>query len=270
MGFRSFPADDGRKKRRLRPASFADHYSQARQFWISQQPIEQQHIVEAFVFELSKVERPDIRARMVANLRNVDEGLAELVADGLGLGDVPDRTEPAQRPNTGLAPSPALSIVANGPDTFEGRKVGVLVTEGADASTVEQLRAAVEAEGAVLEVVAPKVGGVTLSDGSSLPAKQKLGGGPSVLYDAVALVLSDEGASVLATNPDARDFVADAYAHSKFIAFVAGAGALLDGAGVGDRVDDGFVPLDEVGADEFIARCRELRFWDRGLLVSVP
>jgi catalase len=269
LGFHSFPADDGRKKRRLRPASFADHYSQARQFWISQQPIEQQHIVEAFVFELSKVERPDIRARMVANLRNVDERLAELVADGLGLGAVPDRTEPAQRPNTDLAPSPALSIVANGPDRFAGRKVGVLLTDGADSSTVEQLRAAVEAEGALLEVVAPKVGGVTLSDGSSVAAKQKLGGGPSVLYDAVALVISDEGASVLATNPDARDFVADAYAHSKFIGFVAGARTLLDGAGVGDRLDDGFVSLDEVGADEFVERCRAVRFWDRALLVSV-
>jgi catalase len=134
---------------------------------------------------------------------------------------------------------------------------------------VEQLRAAVEAEGALLEVVAPKVGGATLSDGAALAADQKLGGGPSVLYDAVAIVISGAGASVLAVNPDARDFVADAYAHSKFIGFVGDARTLLDGAGVGDRLDDGFVALDEVGADEFVERCRAIRFWDRGLLVSV-
>jgi catalase len=64
--------------------------------------------------------------------------------------------------------------------------------------------------------------------------------------------------------------VADAYAHSKFIGFVAGARTLLDRAGVGDRLDDGFVSLDEVGAEEFVERCRAVRFWDRALLVSVP
>ena len=65
-GFHSFPAEEQGEKRRLRPESFADHYSQARQFYVSQTAIEQQHIVDAFVFELSKVERPDIRERMVA------------------------------------------------------------------------------------------------------------------------------------------------------------------------------------------------------------
>jgi len=94
-GFTTFPEEvPGGAKRRARPELFADHYSQARQFYVSQMPIEQQHIVNGFVFELSKVERPDIRARMVANLRNVDEGFALLVADGLGL-DLPSA---ARRP----------------------------------------------------------------------------------------------------------------------------------------------------------------------------
>ena len=92
-GFRSFPAHEEGPKRRLRPESFADHYSQARQFLFSQLQIEQQHIADAFVFELSKVERPDIRARMVGNIRNVDEDFAQRVADGLGL-DLPDASEP--------------------------------------------------------------------------------------------------------------------------------------------------------------------------------
>ena len=80
-GFRTFPAREAGEKRRLRPESFADHYSQARQFYVSQTDDEQEHIREAFVFELSKVERVEIRRRMVANLRNVDEDLARGVAD---------------------------------------------------------------------------------------------------------------------------------------------------------------------------------------------
>ena len=69
-------------KQRVRSERFADHYSQARQFYVSQTPVEQAHIVDSFVFELSKCEQAGIRARMVANLRNVDDDFARRVADG--------------------------------------------------------------------------------------------------------------------------------------------------------------------------------------------
>ena len=95
-GFRSFPADESGEKRRVRAELFADHYSQARQFLMSQASVEQEHIRDAFVFELSKVERVDIRERMVANLRNVDEDFAQSVADNLGLDALPDRSRPAR------------------------------------------------------------------------------------------------------------------------------------------------------------------------------
>ena len=85
-------------KRRLRPESFADHYSQARQFLISQTETEQQHLTDAFVFELSKCDRMAIRTRIVAGLRNVDENLARTVADGLGLGELPHALPPARQP----------------------------------------------------------------------------------------------------------------------------------------------------------------------------
>ena len=100
----------------------------------------------------------------------------------------PPPATPASRPITDLPASPALSILANGPRRFAGRKVGALVTDGTDADVLAALRAAIEAEGAVLELVAPKIGGVTLSDGTPVPAKQKIDGGPSVLYDAVAVL----------------------------------------------------------------------------------
>ncbi|MDX6677686.1 MAG: catalase, partial [Solirubrobacteraceae bacterium] len=125
-GFHSFPAEESGAKRRLRAELFADHYSQARQFYISQTTVEQRHIADAFVFELSKCEREEIRTRMVAGLRNVHEDLVRDVADGLGLQELPEASSPARPPIEDLKPSAALSILENGPDSFAGRKLGVL------------------------------------------------------------------------------------------------------------------------------------------------
>lgn len=261
-GFRSFEAEETGSKRRARPELFADHYSQARQFYLSQTDVEQAHIRDAFSFELSKVERPAIRSRMVAHLRNVDEGLARGVADGLGLADLPDAIEPARPPVTNLATSDALSILRNGPESFAGRKLGVLVSDGVDAALLDALTTAIEAEGATVELVAPKIGGVTDSAEKQHPAAQQLRGGPSVLYDAVALLLSTEGAAQVAEEAAARDFVADAFAHAKFIGYLAPARPLLEKAGI--TPDEGCVDLDGKGAVEaFVALCRKLRHWPR-------
>src|SRR6266566_1366340 len=263
-GFRTYPAAEAGPKRRLRPESFADHYSQARQFYISQTETERQHIGDAFVFELSKCGRPAIRARMVAGLRNVHDDLARYVADGLGLSDLPDRAEPAREPVTDLPPSPALSILANGPESFGGRKIGVLVTDGADAALIAALQAAAEQEGALVEFVAPAIGGVETSDGKRIEADQQIDGGPSVLYDAVVLLASAAGASKLAREPAARDFVTDAYAHYKFIGYTSDAAPLLDATGVSELRDGGFIELGGNGSAEgFLTACRQLRFWER-------
>ena len=233
-GFTSVATSEVGGKRRVRPASFADHYSQARQFYLSQTPVEQTHIVDAFVFELSKVTIPDIRARMVANLRNVDE---EFAARGRRTRAEP-RPSPRRagpRPIDDLPVSRPLSILANPPDTFRGRKVGALVTDGADAKVLAALSKALLGEGASLEIVAPTIGGVELSDGTWLTADQKIGGGPSVLYDAVVVIASGAGTDQLRGAVGAREFVADAFAHDKFIGHTEAAAPLLDAVGVPAR-----------------------------------
>ncbi|RUZ05853.1 catalase, partial [Mesorhizobium sp. M7A.F.Ca.CA.002.15.1.1] len=198
-GFRSFSDAEQGQKVRLRAESFADHYSQARQFFNSQTPPEQRHIAMALTFELSKVQAPAIRERMVSHLLNIDETLATTVADKLGIRDMPEPAEAAVPPRDDLPPSPALSIIQNGPDSFEGRKVGVMLSDGADVALFEELRSAIEAEGAVMEVVAPKVGGVEAADGTHIEARHMIDGGPSVLFDAVVLLLSEAGAGPLGT-----------------------------------------------------------------------
>jgi catalase len=262
-GFKSFAEEADGPKGRTRSESFADHYSQARQFYISQTDVEQTHIANALVFELSKVEREDIRARLVSHLRNIHDDLAATVADGLGLA-LPAAAKPARKPITNLAPSDALSIAKNGPDTFKGRKLGILMTDGASAELFAALTAACTKEGADWEVIAPKIGGVTLSGGKHIPANQKIDGGPSVLYDAVAILVSEKGAALLAKDAPTRDFIADAFTHCKFIGYSAPANILFQAAGVRDRTDKGFVALkDAADAGKLIKACRALRFWDR-------
>jgi catalase len=101
-----------------------------------------------------------------------------------------------------------------------------------------------------------------------VPADQKIGGGPSVLYDAVIVLAAKDGAKALAVLPGARDFVTDAYAHCKFIRYTDDAAPLFEAAGLSRLMDDGFISLDETAAAEFISRCAELRFWSRQLSVA--
>ncbi|MBO4224396.1 catalase [Bradyrhizobium neotropicale] len=260
-GFHSFPSSEAGEKLRARGELFADHYSQARQFYISQTEVEQTHIRDAFAFELSKVETAAIRSRMVSHLMNVDMNLARGVAVGLGI-ELPMAAQPARPVIQDLLPSPALSIVQNGPEDFKGRKLGILVSDGADAGLLDALASAANSRGALTEVVAPAVGGFKASDGSIRPAKQKINGGPSVLYDAVAILISPDGAKRLSAEATARDFIADAFAHAKFIAYVDAAKPLLDKAGA--QPDAGcFLLSAPSDADQFIESCGKLRFWTR-------
>ena len=256
-GFRSASLQAEGPKARLRAESFADHYSQARLFFRSQTPIEQAHIASALVFELPKCSFEHVRARILANLQNVDPDLATRVADGLSA-SLPGASAPAAKPFD-MDPSPALRIVGKYPDTLQGRTLAILVTDGADRAVVTGVRAAAEAEGATVKIVAPKVGGVTLKDGKRLAADGQLAGAPSVLFDAVALVLSTDGCAQLLRESAAVDFVSNAFVHLKAIGFTPQAQPLLDRAGVAP--DAAIVDMSG-GAKPFIVSARG-RQWDR-------
>jgi len=201
---------------------------------------------------------------MVSHLLNIDEGLANKVGDGLGLKAMPKPADAAIATRQDLAASPSLSIVANGPNRFEGRKLGILVTDGTDAALLKALTAAVAKAGASFEIIAPKVGGAKANDGSLIEAQQMIGGGPSVLYDAVVLLPSDAAMAGLVKEATARDFVADAFAHCKFIGYVEDAMPLLEKAGIADSLDEACIALS--GAKDvaaFLKALGALRFWAR-------
>lgn len=263
-GYQSFEAKECGKKMRIRPESFADHYSQARLFYISQTPTEQTHMANAFVFELSKVKRADIRERVVSHLLNVHADLAQAVADGLGLDKLPKPAKAAMPTRTDLKPSDALSIVKNGPKVFKGRKVGVLLTDDADAALFNAVKAAVEAQGSIVAVIAPKIAGAKLSDGSLIPADEKIEGGPSILFDAVVLLPSAAHAAKLKDHKATQDFVSDAFAHCKFIGYATTAMPLFTALGLDKKLDKGCMQLaSEADAQAYVSACAALRFWPR-------
>ena len=254
-GYKTFPAEEQGGKLRIRPESFADHYSQARMFFKSMDPAEAAHIASAFVFELSKVSIGHIREAMIANLRNVDEGLAKRVADGLAL-DLPAASKTAA-PILDMDPSPALRII-RGPlekHTLEGKTVGILFAEGSDADALNKLTADIADAGGVAKLIAPKVGKVALSDGSAVAADAQLFGQPSVTVDACAVVLSAEAAKKLSKEGAAVQWVMDAFGHLKAIGSNADAEPLLDKAGV--EPDEGVTDL-----GGFVEAAKR-RYWDR-------
>jgi len=265
-GFGTFAAQEAGAQLRVRPESFADHFTQARLFFASQMEPEQNHIVSALVFELGKCETPRVREAVVAQLANVDETLATRVAGGLGL---KGKIKPAQAaaPTRNMPPSPMLSILAKAKPTLQGRKIGCLVSDGADGSLVARLKAAVETAGAKLEIVAPKVGGVTTAGGDLLPADHRVDGGPSVLFDAVVLLPSEAGGAQLAMEGAAVNFVRDAFAHLKVIAYLPGAAALFVKGGLQDEAaagDPGLIQLDKgASVNAFLAAAAQGRIWSR-------
>jgi catalase len=247
--------DEQGNKLRVRAELFADHYSQARMFWKSLTDNERAHVSSAFTFELSKVgQLGQVPPRMVGNLRNVDEDLAKRVAAGLGI-DLPPKAKLARAP-VDMEPSPALSIQKNMLETLEGRSVGILFADGSDGAEIDALVALVTKAKGKAVLIAPKVGGAKLADGSVMKADGQLAGTPSQLFDAVAIILSDDGAAALVKDCAAVDFVSNAFVHLKAIGTNDAAKLLLDRAGVAP--DGGIAGL---GSD--FVNAAKIRHWDR-------
>ena len=217
-------------KARVRSELFSDHYSQARMFYQSVTPQERKHIAQALTFELSKVDIPEIRRRMLGHLDIIDKTLGAKVADELGMTGEAAKITPATAPMD-LDPSPALRLYGKYKPTLIGRKIGVLLAAGFDAKTKDALVAAIKKDGATPAIITPKVGGVKDSAGTKHAAEMALRGSPSVLFDAVSILSGPAGDESLSADPDGIAFLMDACRHLKAIA-ISGATHLAEKAQV--------------------------------------
>ncbi|WP_197675118.1 catalase [Halopseudomonas salegens] len=233
-GFVSFPENNTEDKVRGKPAKFAEHYAQATLFFNSQTAVEKAHIAAAFRFELSKVEVPAIRERMLSSLVNVSTELAAEVAAGLGM-QVPAAmpkaiadAEPAE-----ISVSPALSLTAlPGERGIRTRQIAVLVEDGVHHAALADLHLALTNAGAVVHFVGPRVGLFTGSGEEIIEANKSLENAPGVLFDALVLPDGAEAVKALGSNIDTLDCIKDQFRHGKTILALGAGQALLEMAGI--------------------------------------
>ena len=265
-GFVSHPTPMSGNKQRERSSTFGDHYSQARQFFLSQTDTEQNHIISALIFELSKVDSDLVRSTMLGHLLVIDDALATRVANGLGHKDEIVAASPAMPLKTDLPEAPSLSLLGRAMPTLKGRMIGILVGDDSDADVFTDLVEDILNAEADYRIVCSKIGGVTFSDGSACPADKQLMGGPSVLFDAVAIVASDVATQEWLNETAAIAWVQDAFAHLKVIAATSEAQPLLDRAGVVE--DAGIIKLN-ASSSGFADAAAKGRIWAREPLVRV-
>ena len=234
-GFMSFPQPVAEDKVRGKPEKFAEHYAQATLFWNSQTDVEKQHIIRAYRFELTKVQTAAVRRRVVAQLRNVDETLARAVADGLGLGKLPDAlpllVKPPARPE--VKSSAALSLFARpGKAGIATRRIALLVADGVDATEVSGVQQQLLAQGAVPRAVGIKLGAVRTSGGPALEIEVSMETAPSVLWDALIVFGTAGKSHPLVDSGHAKEFLKDQFRHCKPILLLGSAQSLLAAAGI--------------------------------------
>jgi catalase len=236
------PRQDGDHKVRGKAERFADHYTQATLFWNSQTDVEKQHIINAFRFELSRVQTPAVRERMVSGLMNVATELAENVAAGLGLREMPPPMPKVLTRDVTpeVSASPALSLFARpGDGSIRTRRVAILVADGCDGDALVALADRLTSEGAVPRFVSTTLGSVQPVSGDAVEVDVSLEAAPSVLYDAV--VLPDGAEAVKALRADGRtlEFIKDQYRHCKPILAVGAGDELLKACGIDTMLPDG-------------------------------
>jgi catalase len=223
------------QKVRQRSESFSDHFSQATLFFKSLTKPEQEHLIAALRFELGKVERPEIRERVVSQvLVNIDAELAARVAMAVGVAAVPKAPKPAKadKKRKTIESAPSLSMENTPKDSIKTRKVAVLVAEGFSASEVDAVRKALTAGGAIVELVAPKLGPLKSQEGGEERPVKTFLTAASVLYDAVYVPGGGKSIATLKLLPDAMDFIRDAYRHCKAVGFSGEGTQLVEAAGL--------------------------------------
>jgi catalase len=172
--------------------------------------------------------------------------------------------------------------MANSPtDTIRTRKVAFLVAEGVDADSVDTVKEALEAEGAVVELVAPRLGNLFAEDDTPFMIKKSFLTASSVFYDAVYIPAGTNSVATIAAEPEALHFINQAYKHCKAIAADAAARQVLEAAYFGKNLPDDadketvlqegiVIAKPDVVAERFVDAIAQHRFWERETPRQVP
>ena len=294
-GFASYEERIDAKKIRARSQSFFDHFSQATLFYNSQGEAEKSHLTNALCFELSKVNTPAIRERMVGLLTQVDKTLAANVAAALGL-KVPaspqmpmNHSVPADGNPKKFQPikvtlpinsSAAISMENLKKDSIQTRQVAILAADGVDDRALATMINTLKSGGAEYKIIAPSLGHITGLSGKQILVGQSFLIATSVVFDAVYIAGGPDAVEALTGEAEALHFVEEAYKHCKPIAAETDAIAFLEMTYVGnkmeepnyDAVADGVILGTTKGnlSKTFVAAMKQHRFWAREKKGKIP
>lgn len=296
-GFTSFPERIDGHKIRERSQSFFDHFSQAKLFFNSQSEPEKNHLTDALCFELGKVEMIEIRERMLYFLSQIDEGLAAAVAYAIGMHVpkalksplnevVPADADPERYRSIvkegSLNKSEALSMAFTVKNSIRTRKIAILAADGVNETNFSKVKEALKSEGALCEIIAPKLGFISGINDTSIQVQKSFLTAASVLYDAVYVPGGLNSVATLEAEPDAVHFLNEAFKHCKAIAVDTEALQVLKATYFGRKLpennNDETVLMEGIiiGNDadklatQFISAIAQHRFWEREKPRKVP
>ncbi|MFC9351282.1 catalase [Arthrobacter sp. NPDC057013] len=226
-------------KQRKNPASFDDHYSQPRLFFRSLTPVEQDHVIQAYTFELGKCYEKPVRERQLLALANIDASLCAAVARGLGM-PAPEATEDVPD----AQPSPAVSQLGR-TWPVAGRVVGIVADESSDLEAIRDARKALDDAGIVPLVIAPSGGTLGGEDDGGIPVQRTYLTARSTEFDAVIVAGSsapaddaDQGLDAKAgvpgvsLDPRVGLLLSEAFRHAKAIGAWGSGSAGVDAASI--------------------------------------
>jgi len=276
-GFESYQERIDAKKIRGRSESFSDHFSQPALFYRSLADWEKAHVVDAYSFELGKCKQKHIKERMLWLISQIDEGLANKVAENLGT-KVPEdidrpinqaigadanvkEHQPGKKRNY-LDAAPTLSQANTKFDSIATRQVAFLVADGFNRKDFDKMKKALEKENAMVKLVAPHGGTVTCDTYMEHKVDASILTTESVLYDAIFVPGGEKSVKALLNKAKFTKFVSEAYKHCKAIAVAHEGVQLLDKGTIGDYKDDKAVMVDGTTAD-FVSAIARHRNWER-------
>ncbi|MBS4217283.1 catalase [Bacillus sp. FJAT-49711] len=254
-GYEDYPAKVDGYKIRARSDSFKDYYSQPRIFWNSLTPIEKQHTIEGLSYQVGSVKSDSVRQQVVDLIVNVDQELAYIVADNIGV-NRPSGT------NVPVSTSyPSLSQ-ANTPRYAYTQKVGVLIGNGFNGQEVTNVINFLQKNGVFIDIISEKLGTVTGSDGTKIKVNKTFLTSSPYLVDSIYVVggTTQYPAKFM---QDVSDFVREAYRHFKPIGIASTGQSYIQTSKNNNLAGVVFAANSPNFEKEFITAIAEQRFWNR-------
>lgn len=254
-GFTHYPEHVEGPKIKASSNSFKDFFSHARLFWNSMSSVEKQHIIEAFSFELAKVESESVRQQVVDMFVNVDKQMATIIADNVGV----------SRPNgqhvSVTASSPALSQ-QNTPHYPHTLKVGVLIGNGFNGQEVRNVIETLRQHDIFVEFISENLGNVAGADGTKIKINQIFVSTHHALYDSI-YVVGGHMKNQTAFHIRVVEFINGAYKYYKPIGVASTGQSFIQHSEYNNLAGVIYATEYEDFGKEFISAIAHRRFWDR-------